>query len=75
MNLGLMGKALILAGIVFIVFGAIFVIFGRVPFLGKLPGDIVVHKKNFTVYFPVATSILISVVLTAILIIINLIRK
>jgi len=39
----------------------------RVPFLGKLPGDVVVRKKNFTFYFPVVTSLLLSLVLTLVL--------
>ncbi|MFA5114587.1 MAG: DUF2905 domain-containing protein [Candidatus Omnitrophota bacterium] len=38
----------------------------KVPFLGKLPGDVYIHRKNFTFYFPIATSILISIVLSLI---------
>jgi len=37
-----------------------------IPFLGKLPGDIFIQRKNFTFYFPVATSILLSIILTLI---------
>jgi hypothetical protein len=37
---------------------------GKLPWVGRLPGDIVLHRKNFTFYFPLATSILISLLLT-----------
>jgi hypothetical protein len=37
-----------------------------IPFIGKLPGDIVIQKKNVTFYFPVATSIILSVILSLI---------
>ena len=58
------GKFLILAGIFLILFGALFVFWQRIPFLGKLPGDIVIQKKGFGFFFPLATCIIISVVLT-----------
>jgi ABC-type enterochelin transport system permease subunit len=67
-----LGKMLILIGIVSIVFGAVFVLFGRVPWIGKLPGDIVIRREGFTLYFPVVTMLLLSFVLT---IIFNLIGK
>lgn len=47
----------------------------RIPFLGKLPGDILIQKKNFTFYFPLATSIIVSVVLSLILYLISRIHK
>jgi len=58
------GKTLIIIGAVTIVIGAILLLAGKVPWIGRLPGDIVVHKKNFTFYFPIATSILLSILLT-----------
>ncbi len=61
------GKLLIIIGVVTAVFGALFVFSGRLPWLGKLPGDIVIHKKNFTFYFPLATSILLSLLITLLL--------
>jgi len=67
-----LGKMLILIGIVSIVIGAVFVLFGRVPWIGKLPGDIVIRRDGFTLYFPIVTMILLSVALT---IIFNLIGK
>jgi hypothetical protein len=60
------GKMLIIFGVAAIVIGGILILSGKVPWLGRLPGDILVQKKNFTFYFPLATSILISVLLTLI---------
>jgi hypothetical protein len=60
------GKILIIAGILLIIAGILFLFAGKIPFLGKLPGDIVVQKKNFTLYFPIATSILLSIILSII---------
>ena len=62
-----MGKTLILLGILLIVIGTFFTLGGKIPWLGRLPGDIVVHKKNFTLYFPVTTCILLSIILSVIL--------
>jgi len=59
-----MGKMLLIFGILMVIVG-LFLMFGsKVPFIGKLPGDIVIRKGNFTFYFPLATSILLSVLLT-----------
>jgi hypothetical protein len=63
-GIGDIGKALMVIGAVIFALGGIIMLSGRVPFLGKLPGDILIQKKNFTFYFPIATSILISIVLT-----------
>jgi ribose/xylose/arabinose/galactoside ABC-type transport system permease subunit len=59
-------KLLITVGIMIAVLGALLFLFRNsgIPFLGKLPGDIVIQKKNFTFYFPVATSILVSIILS-----------
>lgn len=40
---------------------------GKIPYLGQLPGDILVKKKNFSFYFPLTTCIILSIVLTALL--------
>ncbi|MBI3894682.1 MAG: DUF2905 domain-containing protein [Acidobacteria bacterium] len=60
------GKILITVGIVVVVLGALLMFSDRLPFLriGRLPGDIVYRRGNFTFYFPLVTSILISIVLT-----------
>jgi hypothetical protein len=61
-----LGKILLLLGILLIVIGGVFMLSGKIPWLGRLPGDIIIKKKNFTFYFPLATSILISIILTLI---------
>lgn len=58
------GKLLILIAIVTGLAGVFLLFFNKIPFLGKLPGDIVIQKKNFTFYFPLATSIIISIILS-----------
>jgi hypothetical protein len=67
-----LGKLLIIAGVVLILAGLLFVFSPRIPLLGKLPGDIMVKRENFTFYFPLATSILLSILVSVIL---YLIRK
>jgi hypothetical protein len=58
------GKSLIFFGIILIVIGSLFVLFGKVPWFGRLPGDIVIKREGLTVYFPVATMVLLSLLLT-----------
>ncbi len=58
------GKGLILLGLILIIIGIFFLFGEKIPFLGKLPGDIVIRRDKFTFYFPLATSILISLILT-----------
>ena len=60
------GKMLLILGILFVVIGLFLMLGPRIPLLGKLPGDFVVGRVNFTLYFPLATSILLSIVLTLI---------
>ncbi|HET7628338.1 MAG TPA: DUF2905 domain-containing protein [Bacillales bacterium] len=55
-----MGKFMIGAGIVLVVIGFVW------QLIGKLPGDIVIKRGNFTFYFPIVTSIVISIVLSLI---------
>lgn len=62
-----LGKMLMIMGVVLLILGVSLYFFDKIPFLGKLPGDIVVRKKDFVFYFPIVTSIIISVVLTIIL--------
>jgi hypothetical protein len=58
------GKTLVFAGIAILVVGLVLWGFSSVPYFGKLPGDIYVRRGNFTFYFPLATSILISIIAT-----------
>ncbi len=68
-NIGYIGKFLIILGIMILFAGVLLVLFRNsgIPFLGKLPGDIIIQKKNVTFYFPVATSIVLSILLSLIL--------
>ena len=75
MNLTPLARILIITGAAILILGVALLFFERIPFVGKLPGDIVVERRNFTIYFPLATSILISLILTAILFIINFFRR
>jgi len=62
-----LGKFLLITGIVIAVTGIALILFKEgIPFFGKLPGDIVMKRKNFTFYFPVATSIILSIILSLI---------
>ena len=65
-GLGDLGKILIFLGLVIVLLGVFLLIFGKIPFLGKFPGDIYVSRKNFTIYFPLATCILLSLILSLI---------
>ncbi len=58
------GKMLVVIGIVLIVLGLASMYGPKIPWLGKLPGDISIKKDNFTFYFPIATSIIISIILS-----------
>jgi hypothetical protein len=61
------GKTLIYIGIVLVVLGLIVSAVGKIPWLGHLPGDIIIQRGRFTFYFPLATCILISVIITLVL--------
>ena len=62
------GKILVGFGVLLVILGglllAVGTLSGKVPWLGRLPGDIYIERKNWSFYFPLATSILISIVLT-----------
>lgn len=60
------GKSLIVAGLIIAALGAVLSFSDRFPWLGRLPGDIFIKKGNFTFYFPLATCIVISAILSLI---------
>jgi hypothetical protein len=62
-----MGKFLILLGILLVALGLLINFFPKIPYLGKLPGDIHIKRDNFEFFFPLGTSILLSIILTIIL--------
>jgi hypothetical protein len=71
-----LGKVLVLLGGTIVIVGAVLILFGRTNLpLGRLPGDIVYRGKNMSFYFPLATSILISVVLSVLLYVVGRMRK
>jgi len=53
-------KTLVFLGILLICAGAVIMLAQNIPFLGRLPGDFCIRRKQFTVYFPLATSLLLS---------------
>jgi hypothetical protein len=59
-----LGRVLIVAGVVIAIAGVVLLVVGRVPWLGRLPGDIHVERGNWSFHFPLATSLLLSVLLT-----------
>ena len=59
-----LARMLILFGLVLAAIGGLILFMGKVPFIGRLPGDIYIQRKNFSFYFPLTTSILLSILLT-----------
>jgi hypothetical protein len=59
-----LGKSVIIAGIIIIVLGIIITFAGKIPWLGRLPGDIYIKRINFTFYFPVVTCIILSIIIS-----------
>jgi hypothetical protein len=66
-----MGKLLIIVGIVCILAGLLIVYLPKTNFLGKLPGDIRIEKENFKIYFPITTSIILSVMISLLIFLYN----
>ena len=62
-----LGRTLILVGIVLIAVGAVLMLAPRLPWLGRLPGDLLIKRDHVTLYFPLATSVVISLILSVIL--------
>ncbi|MBI4247423.1 MAG: DUF2905 domain-containing protein [Candidatus Rokubacteria bacterium] len=62
-----LGKPLIVFGLLIALVGVALTVAGRIPWVGRLPGDIYVQRGNWTFYFPLATSLLLSVVLSLLL--------
>jgi hypothetical protein len=76
-----LGKSLIVVGILFAAIGGLFLLAARAGFsdvfgwFGRLPGDIFIKRENFTFYFPIATSVIISIVLTLLLLVVSYFSK
>jgi hypothetical protein len=70
------GKMLVFLGVVLFAVGTVLILLGRTSLpIGRLPGDIFYRGKNTTIYFPLATSLLVSVVLSLVLYLINRFRQ
>ena len=67
MPLEQIGRMLLISGLVIAGLGALLLVSGRLPFLGRLPGDITITRENVTIYIPIATSIVLSLLLTLVL--------
>ena len=62
-----LGRPLIIMGLIIVAVGIIISFAGKIPWIGRLPGDIHIKKENFTFYFPLATSILLSIIISFLL--------
>jgi len=62
-----LGKTVITIGIILVAVGILMTIAGKIPGVGKLPGDILIKKENFSFYFPLTTCILLSIILSTIM--------
>jgi hypothetical protein len=60
------GKLLFVVGLVIALVGILITFAGKIPWIGRLPGDILIRRDNVTFYFPLATSVLVSILLTLI---------
>ncbi|MGO9621236.1 MAG: DUF2905 domain-containing protein [Desulfobaccales bacterium] len=61
-----MARFLILLGVILVVLGLALLLLPKIPGLGRLPGDIIIKRENFTFYFPLGTCILVSFILSLI---------
>jgi hypothetical protein len=69
-----LGKSLVLFGVVLALVGLVLMFSDKIPWLGKLPGDIHIKRENFELWFPITTSIIVSVLLSLILWVISYIK-
>jgi uncharacterized membrane protein YidH (DUF202 family) len=65
--MGGIGRILIYLGLFLVIVGIAFTLIGKIPWLGHLPGDITIERERFTFYFPLATCLIISVILSLVL--------
>jgi len=59
-----LARMLIVFGVVLALLGGLLLLAGKIPFLGRLPGDIIIRREHWSFYFPLTTSILLSILLT-----------
>lgn len=70
-----LAKIIINLGVILVSFGSVLWVLAKLPFLGKLPGDVLFKKANFTVYLPIGTMILLSLIFSLLLTAIHLFKK
>jgi len=68
-------KILVIVGFIIVGVGILFMYSDKIPFVGRLPGDISIKKENFQLYVPITTSIIISIVLSLIIWVISFFSK
>jgi len=64
MNAHALGKFLLVVGLLVVAAGLVLIFLGKIPGIGRLPGDLLIHRGNSIVYVPVTTCILLSIILT-----------
>jgi len=69
------GKLLIVFGLIIVGLGVLLMFFDKIPLIGKLPGDINIKKDNFQFYFPITTSIVLSILVSLILWLLSLFSR
>jgi len=70
-----LGKYIVIFGLMLVLVGFLLIFYNKIPYIGKLPGDINLQRDNLYFFFPLATSILISLILTIIFWIIKILKK
>ena len=63
-ELNFMARFLIITGLIILFAGLLLLVAGKIPYIGRLPGDIYIKRGNFTFYFPLATCIILSILFT-----------
>jgi len=66
LEFGDLGKVLIILGAVIVGIGVLLVVGDKIPWVGRLPGDIIIRKEKITFYFPIVTCVILSILLTII---------
>ncbi|MCY3896023.1 MAG: DUF2905 domain-containing protein [Chloroflexi bacterium] len=66
-NVGGLGRLLIIAGGLILAAGVILVLLGQIPFFGRLPGDFAIERERFSLFFPLASMLILSLILTVVI--------
>jgi len=61
------GKIIIVLGLILVSVGVVLLLMNKVPLVGKLPGDILIKREHLTFYFPLGTTLLLSIIISAVL--------